>query len=94
MGINMTGQALWKLFMHAGAMGFAVTSCTFRYHLMLALMAVDTEQVMMFGLVCSQHAKFILVATSAKIGGDIIVIFDQGRHVGLMATQAILICHS
>lgn len=34
------------------------------------------------------------MATAAKVGGDIIVIFDQGRHVGLMATQAILICHS
>ena len=34
------------------------------------------------------------MTTAAKIGGDIIVIFDQGRHMGLMATQAILVCHS
>ena len=53
MGINMTGQAIGKLFMHAFAMRFAVTGDTFGYHLMLALMTVDTEQIVMFGLICS-----------------------------------------
>ena len=34
------------------------------------------------------------MATAAIVGGDIIVILDQGWHMGLMATQTILIYHS
>ncbi len=52
MDINMTGQAIRKLFMHVAAMWLAVAGDTFGYHLMLALMTVDTEQVVMFSLIC------------------------------------------
>ena len=52
MDIHMTGQTIRKLFMYVAAMRFAVTGHTFGYHLMLALMAVDTEQVMVLSLVC------------------------------------------
>ena len=46
-------------------MGFTMAGCAFRYHFMLALMAVDAEEVVMFTLVCSQHAELFLMAAAA-----------------------------
>ena len=52
MDIHMAGQTIRKLFMYIEAMRFAVTGHTFGYHLMLALMTVDAEQVMVLCLIC------------------------------------------
>ena len=89
----MAGKAFRKLFVYVAAMWFTVASYTFRYQFMLAFVAVDAEQIMMLALIRDQHLKFFIVATSAIVRRDIALIFNQGRHMGLMATKTILVRH-
>lgn len=93
MGIKVTVKAIGELAVHTLAVGLTMASGTFRYYLMLALVAVSTQQGPVFFGGIGQILTNIAMAAAAQGRRQVVGILHDQRHMGLVAAQAVLIGH-
>ena len=86
MSVNVTGQAIRELFVHARAMRLSMTGGAFRNLFVLGLMAINTKKGMVFTRIFIQHFEFFFMTTAAVTRRNFTIIFDQSWHVRLVAT--------